>query len=395
MGVRKARNKPASNGTPPPRTGTVTLFVATRKGAFLLRSDRARRQWKLTGPIMLGQQINHMVLDPRDGKTLLMAARTGHLGPTVFRSTDMGRTWNEASHPPQFDKAPEGEEGRVVNLVFALAPAHADEPGAWYAGVSPQALFRSEDGGDTWSSVDGFNDHPMWNLWRGTGQDGTPDGPIIHSILIDPRDPNHLYLGLSSGGVFESLDKGTDWNPLNAGALAEQLPDPYPEYGQDPHCLRLHALAPDRLYQQSHCGIYRMDRDKSHQWMRIGENMPKKVGDIGFPIVLHPRDPDNAWVFPMDGTTVWPRTSPEGKPAVYVTRNGGGKWSRLDAGLPRAQAYLTVKRQAMTADAHAPVGLYFGTTNGEVWASRNEGKRWTCIARHLPHVLAVEAAEIR
>jgi photosystem II stability/assembly factor-like uncharacterized protein len=150
---------------------------------------------------------------------------------------------------------------------------------------------------------------------------------------------------------------------------------------------------PDRLYQQNHCGIYRLDRP-SHEWTRIGKSMPKSVGDIGFPMVVHPRDADTAWVFPMDGTAVWPRTSPDGKPAAYVTRNGGKTWQRLDAGLPKNQAWWTVKRQAMTADARDPVGLYLGTTSGELWISRDEGRRWACIARHLPEIYAVETAEI-
>jgi photosystem II stability/assembly factor-like uncharacterized protein len=371
----------------------VALLIATRKGAFILTSDAARRSWRLAGPILLGHIVHHVVLDPRDRRTLLLAARTGHLGPTVFRSTDRGRTWKEAARPPAFPKEPEGEKGRVVDHVFWLAPGHASEPGAWYAGTSPQGLFRSEDGGDTWQSVAGFNDHPMWRAWTGGEQDGTPDGPKLHSVLVDPRDARHLYVGMSGGGVFESTDEGNDWKPLNAGCVVDFLPDPYPEYGQDPHCVRLHPLAPDVLYQQSHCGIYRLERP-AVRWMRIGEAMPKTVGDIGFPLVLHPRDPDTLWVFPMDGTAVWPRTSPGGRPAAYVTRNAGRTWRRLDAGLPRRQAWFSVKRQAMTADAHAPIGIYFGTTNGEVWGSRNEGARWTCLARHLPHVYAIEAADL-
>ena len=198
---------------------------------------------------------------------------------------------------------------------------------------------------------------------------------------------------MSSGGVFESTDQGADWQPLNAGCLADFLPDPYPEYGHDPHCVRLHPLAPDILYQQNHCGIYRMERSEG-RWERIGANMPKKVGDIGFPMVLHPRDPDTAWVFPMDGNDVWPRTSPGGKPAVLCNAQCRKTWHRHDSGLPARQAWLTVKRQAMTADAHDPVGIYFGTTSGEVWASRNEGAKWSCIARHLPQIYAVEAAEL-
>ena len=376
-----------------PSTGPVALLVATRKGAFILRSAAPRRTWKLSEPLFLGHIVHHVVLDPRDRRTLLAAARTGHLGPTVFRSTDFGETWKEAARPPAFDKVPEGQKGRVVDHVFWLTPAHADEPSVWYAGTSPQGLFRSEDRGEHWASVAGFNDHPMYSAWTGGDQDGTPDGPKLHSIIVDPRDPAHLYIGLSGGGVFESTDRGAGWQPLNAGSLADFFPDPNPEYGQDPHCVRLHPLAPDVLYQQNHCGIYRMERPTA-RWERIGMNMPKTVGDIGFPIVLHPRDPQTVWVFPMDGSTVWPRTSPDGKPAAYVTRNGGKKWKRLDAGLPRAQAWLTVKRQAMSGDAHDPVGLYFGTTGGELWASRDEGARWRCIARHLPHIYAVEAAEL-
>lgn len=379
---------------PKPAAGPVALLVATRKGAFILRSDRARRKWKLSGPMFLGHIVNHCVLDPRDRRTLLLAARTGHLGPTVLRSLDSGKTWKEAARPPAFPKAPAGHKGRVVDHVFWLTPGLASEPGVWYAGSSPQGLFRSEDGGATWLPVAGFNDHPMLAKWTGGEQDGTPDGPKLHSILVDPRDGGHLYVGMSSGGVFESRDQGRDWQPLNAGCLANFLPEPYPEYGQDPHCVRLHPLAPDILYQQNHCGIYRMARP-GDRWVRIGANMPKNVGDIGFPMVLHPRDADRVWVFPMDGGTVWPRTSPGGKPAVYATRNAGKTWQRLAAGLPAGQAWLTVKRQAMTADTHEPVGIYFGTTSGEIWASRNEGARWVCIARHLPHVYAVEAAELR
>jgi photosystem II stability/assembly factor-like uncharacterized protein len=378
-----------------PATGAVAVLVATRKGAFLLRSDRARRSWKLVGPHFLGHIVHHVVLDPRDRRTLLVAARTGHLGPTLFRSTDLGKHWKESTRPPAFRKAAEGERARVVEHVFWLAPGHPSEPDVWYAGTSPEGLFRSEDGGQTWDPVAGFNDHPRNAEWTPPEINPTPDGPILHSILIDPRDPRHLYIGMSGGGggVFESADGGRDWKPLNAGCRADFLPDPFPEIGQDPHCVRLHPLAPDVLYQQNHCGIYRMDRPAA-RWERIGERMPKAVGDIGFPITLHPRDPDTAWVFPMDGTEVWPRTSPGGKPAVYVTRDGGDHWKRQDAGLPRRDAWYTVLRQGMSADAHDPVGLYLGTTGGELWASRNEGARWTCLARHLPKILGVEAAEL-
>lgn len=375
------------------RTGktSVSLLIATRKGAWLMHGDAARRAWRLDGPHFLGHIVHHLVLDPRDGRTLLAAAKTGHLGPTVFRSTNFGRSWQEAKQPPAFAKRADGS-GRAVDHTFWLTPGHASEPGVWYAGTSPQGLFRSEDGGVTWAPFSTINDDPDYLKWMGTVQDGTPDGPKLHSIIVDPRDPKHLYFGMSGGGVHESTDGGASFRPLLGGLeVVAGFPTDDPTF-HDPHCIRLCPSNPDRLYQQNHCGIYRIDRP-SNTWQRIGRAMPETVGDIGFTMVVHPRDADTCWVLPMDGSSVWPRVSPGGRPAVYVTRNGGKRWQRLDAGLPRAQAWWTVKRQAMGGDARDPVGLYFGTTAGEIWASRDEGAKWACIARHLPEIYAVEVAE--
>jgi hypothetical protein len=372
----------------------VVVLVATRKGAWLFQGDAQRKTWRADGPHFLGHIVNHVVLDPRDGRTLLAAAKTGHLGPTVFRSTNLGRTWKEAARPPAFAKAPEGQVGRAVDHTFWLTPGHASQPGVWYAGTSPQGLFRSADGGVSWEPFSPINDDPQYREWMGTVQDGTPDGPKLHSIIVDPRDPEHLLFAMSGGGVHESVDGGRSFRPLVKGMEVVGGFDPSTVTFHDPHCVRLCPSRPDRLYQQNHCGIYRLDRP-SDEWVRIGKKMPKRVGDIGFPMVVHPRDADTAWVFPMDGTSVWPRTSPQGKPAAYVTRNAGKTWQRQDAGLPPDEAWWTVKRQAMSADAHDPLGLYFGTSSGELWMSRNEGARWACIARHLPEIYAVEVAELK
>jgi len=389
--------RPTARATRAPRrrpSRRVLVLVATRKGAWLYHGDATRRMWRADGPHFLGHIVNHLVLDPRDGRTLLAAAKTGHLGPTVFRSTDLGRTWKEAARPPAFAKAPDGGTGRVVDHTFWLTPCHANEPNAWYAGTSPQGLFRSDDGGVTWEPCSVINDDPQYRAWMGSVQDGTPDGPKLHSIIVDPRDPAHLYMAMSGGGVHESVDGGRTFAPIVKGMEVVEGFDPATIAFHDPHCVRLCPGNPDRLYQQNHCGIYRLDRP-SNEWTRIGKSMPKRVGDIGFPMVVHPRDADTVWVFPMDGQTVWPRTSPEGMPAAYVTRNGGKSWQRLDSGLPKSQAWWTVKRQAMTADAQDPVGLYLGTTSGELWMSRDEGNRWACIARNLPEIYAVEAAAMR
>ena len=379
---------------PAARAKRVLVLVATRKGAWLYHGDGARRNWRADGPHFLGHIISHMVLDPRDGRTLLAAAKTGHLGPTIFRSTDFGRSWKEAAKPPAFAKAPKGQKGRAVDHTFWLAPCHGNEPNAWYAGTSPQGLFRSEDGGVTWAPFSSVNDDPQYRAWMGTVQDGTPDGPKLHSIIVDPRDPAHLYMAMSGGGVHETVDRGRTWTPMVQGLEVVEGFDKANVAFHDPHCVRLCPANPDRLYQQNHCGIYRLDRP-SREWVRIGKRMPARVGDIGFPLVLHPRDAETLWVFPMDGATVWPRTSPDGKPSAYVTRNGGKIWQRLDSGLPKSHAWWTVKRQAMAGDKRDPVGLYFGTTSGELWASRDEGRQWACIARHLPEIYAVEAADIR
>lgn len=374
---------------------SLQLYIATRKGFWIAKVGSDRRTWSLRGPTFLGQQCHHLVLDPRDRRTLLLASRQWHLGPTVFRSTDGGETWKEAATPPQFTK---GEpRGRAVDHVFWLTPGHASEPNVWYCGTSPKGLFRSEDGGVTWEAVSGFNDHPEQATWVGSDKDETPDGGKLHSILVDPRDAKHLYLSMSGGGTFESLDRGTSWHPLNRGVDMDFAPPKTDgteyEFGHDPHCVAFAPSNPDRLWMQNHCGIYKIDRP-SDRWQRVGRAMPSEIGDVGFPIVAHPRDPNTAWVLPMDGTGDWPRTSPGGKPAVYMTRDGGESWQRQDAGFPREQAWWTVKRQAMCSDTGTPVGLYFGTTNGELWASDDEGASFHLLFRDLPHIYSVTCGDL-
>jgi len=389
-----ARGKPAS-------ATRLVVLVATRKGAWLFHSDAGRKAWTADGPHFLGHIISHVQLDPRDGRTLLAAAKTGHLGPTIFRSTNLGRSWKEAQQPPAFAPTSGGLPGRSVDHTFWLTPGHASERDTWYAGTSPQGLFRSVDGGVNWAPLPSVNDDPQFREWMGSAQDGTPDGPKLHSVIVDPSDANHLYFGMSGGGVHESRDAGLSWSTLIQGMEVVEGFDAATVTFHDPHCMRMCPGKPDRLYQQNHCGIYRLDRSDSPSgdptgdvWQRIGRKMPKRVGDIGFPMVVHPRDADTAWVFPMDGTTVWPRTSPAGRPAAYVTRNAGRSWQRLDQGLPESQAWWTLKRQAMTVDAQATPALYLGTTSGELWIGRDEGASWSNIARHLPEIYAVEVAEV-
>lgn len=372
-------------------TPNVKLVVGTKKGAFVLEADASRRKWSMGKPLQLGHVVHHVVADPRKPAHWLMAARTGHLGPTLLRSTNRGKKWVEASKPPAFAK-PWRRTKRAVDYTFWLTPSNASEPGVWYAGTSPQGLFRSEDHGDTWEEVEAFNQHKMLKKWTNDFNMGTPDGSTLHSILVHPEDAAHLYVSMSGGGTFESTDRGETWAPLNKGVAMDFAPPGDYDYGHDPHCVILHPADPSRLYQQNHCGIYRLDRP-DHEWVRIGKKMPKKVGDIGFPVVGHPTDRDTAWVIPMDGSDVWPRISPHGKPAVYMTTNAGKSWVRQDKGLPAENAWLTVLRQAFASDGRKKVGLYFGTTSGEVWASTNGGESWKQIAAHLPRIQSLEVVQ--
>jgi photosystem II stability/assembly factor-like uncharacterized protein len=389
--ARKAKT-PRAAGKRARAAGDLLLLVGTRKGGFILRGDAKRQTWKPVRDIMIGSTIHHMVLDPRDHKTILMTERGGHLGPTIHRSTDLGKTWQEASKPPAFAPTLAGETGRTIHHNFWLSPGHASEPGVWYLGTSPQGLFRSDDNGVTWSEVEGLHHHPMFNAWAGSPDEGPPGGSTLHSILIDPRDPQHLYISMSGGGVFESFDGGTQWQPLNRGIASDFLPDPNAEYGHDPHSTRMNALDPDVLYMQNHVGVYIMDR-KQGTWRRIGDKLPTGISDHGFPIVTHPRDAKTAWIFPNEAFP-YARVPHEGKPATFVTHNAGKTWKRQDKGLPASGGWYTVKRQAMNSDTRDPLGLYFGTTGGEIWASRDEGETWKRVTDGLPEIFSVEVGEL-
>jgi hypothetical protein len=363
----------------------VSLLIGTKKGAFIFDLSENRQKATPREPILFGQIIYHMVSDPRNPKTILMAAKTGHLGPTIFRSEDGGKSWKEASQPPKFEE----NANKSVDFVFWITPGHKSKPNQWFASTSPQYLFVSNDNGDTWIPVDKFNKHPLIAELIKDNQ-GTPAGPLLHSINISSEDPNHMAVALSSGGVFETKDGGENWIAMNKNVLADFLPEPYPEVGHCVHNFQMHLANPKLWYQQNHCGVYRIDTENEIEWTRIGENIPKEIGDIGFSLIVHPTDINKIWVTPMDGTSVWPRTSIDGKPAFYHSADGGQTWIRQDNGFPKENAWFTILRQAACHDFQEPLGLYFGNKAGEIWYSIDEGSSWKLMHKNLPEVYSVE-----
>lgn len=392
--------------------GANAWIIGTRKGGWSLRRPTgAGSKWRLEEPWFFGCQVHHTVQDPRGAGTILAAVRTGHLGPTVYRSTDHGRTWKEAERPPKFRTKEEyadsdlpaedaRRQGLTVDHVFFLAPGHSSQPGIWFAGTSPIGLFKSEDDGVTWDGMPGFNDNALLAKWCYNFAPGTPDGPKCHSVQVDPVNSNRMIVGLSGGGLFLSEDRGCTWRPLNGGVAMDFAPPKEDgteyEFGHDPHDAVIHPANPRRWYHQNHCGIYRLDWNdglNEQRWKRIGNNMPKDIGDIGFPMTCHPKDDKTCWVVPMDGGTVWPRTSVGGKPAVFRTRDAGESWQSLNRGLP-SRAWYTILRQAMAHNGGAPLELAFGTTSGDMWGSVDEGDSWQSLASGLPKIMSVTAARL-
>jgi len=356
----------------------VLVLVGTRKGAFIFHSDLGRKSWKMEGPFFTGMNVHHFIADPRNaGKTMYAAANNDWFGSDIHRTHNGGKTWLRTKEGVRYEK----DSGLDVKRLWHIRPGRASEPGVVYCGVDPAGLFRSEDHGETWSEVKGLNRHETRSRWQpGAG------GMIVHTILLDPGAPTRMYVAISAAGVFRSDDGGLTWAPRNKGTRAEFLPDKRPELGQCVHKLALAPGVPGLLYQQNHCGVYRSD-SAGDSWTEISKGLPS---DFGFPIAVHPHDPKTIWVLPLRGAEF--RVVPNGRLAVYRSTNSGKSWQMQTGGLPTKNAYETVLREAMSTDPCDPAGVYFGTENGQVWFTRDEGKKWQVLADHLPGVLSVEAA---
>jgi photosystem II stability/assembly factor-like uncharacterized protein len=354
---------------------SLELLAGTRKGLFVLRSDEGRRSWTVEGPLLTGWEVMHAIRDPRDG-AIYAATNNSVYGATVHRSTDGGETWERAEEIG----LPE-ESGLKLARTWHVRPGREGEEGRLWLGGDPGCLLRSDDAGSTWTAEPGILSHPTRDRWNpGAG------GLCCHSIQLDPSEPQRMYVAISAAGGFRTDDGGASWTPVNKNVAADFLPDKDPEVGQCVHKLLVHPRRAERLWQQNHCGVYRSD-DRGDTWERLdGNGLPS---GFGFPIVIHPRDPDTALVIPEEGAEN--RVTSEGRLGVYRTRDAGATWELAADGLPE-QAWAVILREASAWDELEPAGAYFGTQGGSVYASPSEGDDWVEAGKNLPPVLSLEAS---
>jgi photosystem II stability/assembly factor-like uncharacterized protein len=378
----------------------VRVLVGTKKGAFILTSDEARKRWKVEGPLFAGWEIYHIKGSPLDPQRLYASQTSSWFGQIIQRSDDGGKTW----FTPGGEKMPEpmdppgglsnrfvyeGEIGKhqwydgsarpwEFKRVWHLEPS-PKELDTLYAGVEDAALFKSTDGGKSWKELPSLRTHPSGPQWMpGAG------GMALHTILVDPANPERIFIAISAAGVFRTEDGGATWKPTNQGLLSQYIPDPNAEVGHCVHRIAFHPSKPDTLFMQKHWDVMRSD-DAGNSWREVSGNLPS---DFGFPIDVHAHEPETIYVVPITSDSL--HYPPDGKLRVYRSRTGGNEWEPLTKGLPQKHCYVNVLREAMAVDTLDGCGIYFGTTGGQVYVSANGGDEWKPIVENLPGVLSVE-----
>jgi photosystem II stability/assembly factor-like uncharacterized protein len=363
-------------------SGDNLLLVGTMKGGFVFRSDASRQDWEEAGPFFPGRSVYAFHYDGRnDRKKLWAAVNSPYWGSFLSSSSDFGKTWSD---PESYNiKFPEGSDVSLKQIWQIVNDPH--DADALYCGVEPAALFKSTDGGDTWTLNQGLFDHPHRTQWMPGG-----GGLCLHTILPDPSNAKRMYIAISTGGVYRSDDGGESWAPHNKGICARFLPpdQQYPEWGQCVHKVVSHPSNPDRLFLQHHWGVYRSD-NAGESWNDIGRGLPS---DFGFAMEMDPNDANIVYIIPIESDEF--RCTPEGKLRVYRTKNSGESWEPLTNGLPQEDALETILRDNMKADGNNPTGLYFGTRSGKVFGSNDGGDSWTLIKQGLPPITCVKTATV-
>jgi photosystem II stability/assembly factor-like uncharacterized protein len=368
----------------------IRVLVGTRKGAFVLTADGKRKTWDVSGPHFTGWEIYHVKGSPADPDRLYASPSTGWFGQQIQRSNDGGKTWGPVGNKFVYDGVPGTHlwyDGTPrpweFKRVWHLEPSLTD-PDTVYAGVEDAALFRSTDGGETWQELAGLRQHESGPSWApGAG------GMCLHTILLDPSHPERIFGAISAAGVFRSDDAGQTWRPVNRGLRSEGIPNPTAEVGHCVHRIAMHPSRPNVLFMQKHWDVMRSD-DAGESWREVSGNLPT---DFGFPIDVHPHEPDTIYVVPIKSDSE--HVPPDGKLRVYRSRAGGNEWEALTRGLPQSNCYVNVLRDAMTVDSLDPCGVYFGTTGGQVYASADAGDSWAPIVRDLPAVLSLEVQTLK
>jgi photosystem II stability/assembly factor-like uncharacterized protein len=364
---------------------SVRVLVGTRKGAFVLTSDGKREKWDVSGPHFGGWEIYHVKGSPAEPERLYASQSSGWFGQLIQRSDDGGKTWEQQGSKFEYDGVPgthQWYDGTPHPWEFArvwhLEPSLTD-PDTVYAGVEDAALFRSVDGGQEWQELSGLRDHDTGPQWQpGAG------GMCLHSIILDPSNPDRMFVAISAAGAFRSDDAGKSWRPITRGLKSDGIPDPEANVGHCVHRIAIHPRRPDVLFMQKHWDVMRSD-DAGDSWYEISGDLPT---DFGFPIDVHAHEPETIYVVPITSDSL--HYPPEGKLRVYRSRTGGNEWEPLTKGLPQKDCYHNVLRDAMAVDSLDSCGIYFGTSGGQVYASPDAGDNWSPIVRDLPPVLSVE-----
>ncbi len=383
----------------------VRVLVGTRKGAFILTSDGKREKWDVSGPHFAGWEMYHLKGSPVDPNRIYASQTSGWFGQIIQRSDDGGKTWHQPGTPPGEAAAPAGppkaESNKFVydaaaapltthqwydgtqhpwefKRVWHLEPSLTD-PNTVYAGVEDAAIFRSTDGGQNWKELPGLRGHGTGPKWQpGAG------GMCLHTIILDPSNPQRIFIAISAAGAFRTDDGGKTWKPINRGLKSQYIPDPNAEIG---HCVHHIAMSPSRpgvLFMQKHWDVMRSD-DAGDNWKEVSGNLPT---DFGFVIDVHAHEPETIYVVPIKSDSE--HFVPDGKLRVFRSRTGGNEWEALTKGLPQRDCYVNVLRDAMAVDSLDKCGIYFGTSGGQVYASADAGDSWAPIVRDLPGVLSVE-----
>jgi photosystem II stability/assembly factor-like uncharacterized protein len=378
----------------------IRLLVGTKKGAFILTADGKRRNWEVSGPHFAGWEMYHLKGSPVEPNRIYASQTSGWFGQVIQRSDDGGKTWATpgGEPPPTPGEMPKGESNKFVyegevgthkwydgtqhpwefKRIWHLEPSLTDLDTV-YAGAEDAAIFKTTDGGKTWKELPGLR-NAKGHLWQpGAG------GMAVHTILLDPKNANRIFIAISAAGVFRSDDGGKTWKPVNRGLKSQyELPDPDAEVGHCVHRIAMHPSRPGVLFMQKHWDVMRTD-NAGESWQEVSGNLPS---DFGFPIDVHAHEPETIYVVPIKSDSE--HFPPDGKLRVYRSRTGGNEWEALTKGLPQKDCYVNVLRDAMAVDSLEPCGVYFGTTGGQVYASANGGDAWHPIVRDLPAVLSVE-----